>query len=435
MDFEMIYDGTVMWIYGVTGYTDAAGRTQSLLFRFNTTANTYNGYTLLWPGNATATNLYYNPRITSDNSNYTSNAYVYVTSSFDSTTGATHFNRQKFAILTSPFVAAPTINYSSPGTLFNGGFYWNTSGVPAGTYLYTDIGYCQNASNVDRLVTVFNVPGSVNYNLYLAWSDDYGATVTGANTLVIAEANVDYGARIAFNAGTNHSGMIAYVRQFSGTDWDPYYRSSLDVTTWPNSGYIDASSNRTRRVDVIAPRNGANLYKVAYTQDSTGGQYGFYTGGSPGTWNQPNRLAVTGNNVDTSFGKIVAGFKNGGGDDCFSVFALLPGGQIYASRLCQTTVGIGNNNTGIPSMYSLEQNYPNPFNPSTTIKFGIPNSGFVKVTVFDITGKEVAVLVNEQLNAGSYNYSFDASNLASGVYLYKIQANDFTAVKKMLLVK
>ncbi|HMQ78544.1 MAG TPA: SBBP repeat-containing protein [Ignavibacteria bacterium] len=98
-------------------------------------------------------------------------------------------------------------------------------------------------------------------------------------------------------------------------------------------------------------------------------------------------------------------------------------------------IGITPIGTEVPEGFSLEQNYPNPFNPVTNIRIQMPNSGNVKLTVFDITGKEVAVLVNENLSAGTYNIDFDASRLASGTYFYRMEAGSFTEVKKMILVK
>ncbi len=432
LDIELAYDGSVLWIYGVAGYTDLTNnRANSILFRFNTTANTYNGYTLQWPGYATTTNLYYNPRLTSDNANYTSGTYIYLTSSFDST-GSTHINRQKFAHIENPFVASPTINYAQPNA--NGGFFWNTSGVPVGSYLWTDIAYYKTAGNVNRLITVYNVPGSGNYNLYLAWSDDYGTTVAGNSS--IAETAPDYGARMVFNGVTgNQNGMIAYIRQFSGNDWDPYYRATVDGGTVWTGGFIDGSGNRARSVDVIAPRGLTTAFKTAYTQDSTAGTFGYYTGGVPGVWNAPFRTTVTTAGVDTIFTKTIAGYKLGGGDDCLAIYSMGTGTNVSASRLCQGTVGISGNTYEIPSEYTLQQNYPNPFNPVTSIKFSIPASSFVNLVVYNAAGEVVNELVNGQLGAGSYNYTFNALNLASGVYFYKLTAGDFTSVKKMLLVK
>jgi len=88
-----------------------------------------------------------------------------------------------------------------------------------------------------------------------------------------------------------------------------------------------------------------------------------------------------------------------------------------------------------PIDFTLEQNYPNPFNPSTTILYQIPQDGIVTLKIYDILGAEVATLVNEQKVAGKYEVNFNASQLASGVYIYKIQAGDFVSSKKMILIK
>ena len=89
----------------------------------------------------------------------------------------------------------------------------------------------------------------------------------------------------------------------------------------------------------------------------------------------------------------------------------------------------------VPNRFQLEQNYPNPFNPSTRIRFRVANSEFVELKVFDILGREVAKLVNEELKPGSYEVAWDAIGLASGVYLYRLQAGDFVETKKLLLLR
>jgi len=98
-------------------------------------------------------------------------------------------------------------------------------------------------------------------------------------------------------------------------------------------------------------------------------------------------------------------------------------------------VGISNISSEIPGSFTLEQNYPNPFNPVTNIKFSLPVSEQVKLSVFDMTGREVKTLVNTKLNAGSYEYQFDAFGLSSGVYIYKLVSNSFSQTKKMTLIK
>ena len=85
--------------------------------------------------------------------------------------------------------------------------------------------------------------------------------------------------------------------------------------------------------------------------------------------------------------------------------------------------------------YRLENNYPNPFNPSTSIQYQIPEQGFVSLKIYDLLGRELAALVNRFQNPGTYKINFNAGNLSSGTYIYRLQVNDFSASKKLLLIK
>jgi parallel beta-helix repeat protein len=107
---------------------------------------------------------------------------------------------------------------------------------------------------------------------------------------------------------------------------------------------------------------------------------------------------------------------------------------IYRSNkvLGKNIILLGDN---IPKLYGLYQNYPNPFNPSTIIRYQIPKPGLVTLKVYDILGKEVATLVNENKIEGSYDFSLNASRFASGVYIYQLRVNDYVSSKKMILLK
>ena len=96
---------------------------------------------------------------------------------------------------------------------------------------------------------------------------------------------------------------------------------------------------------------------------------------------------------------------------------------------------VNNESIEVPTEFGLNQNYPNPFNPSTKIKYSIPNAEFVTLKIYDLLGREVVTLVNENTQAGSYEVIFDASELISGVYFYKLTAGSFTETKKMLMIK
>jgi hypothetical protein len=99
-----------------------------------------------------------------------------------------------------------------------------------------------------------------------------------------------------------------------------------------------------------------------------------------------------------------------------------------------TITGVARVNT-MPTEYNLSQNYPNPFNPTTSIQFSIPKESFVKLSVFNVIGQRIQVLVNQNMSAGNYKVNFDASKLNSGMYIYRIETADYTSVRKMLLVK
>jgi hypothetical protein len=91
--------------------------------------------------------------------------------------------------------------------------------------------------------------------------------------------------------------------------------------------------------------------------------------------------------------------------------------------------------TNVPDRFALYQNYPNPFNPETQIKFEVPKSSNIKIAVYDMLGREVDVLVNSKMEPGVYNASWNALPYSSGVYFYRLIADDFVSVKKMVVVK
>lgn len=101
------------------------------------------------------------------------------------------------------------------------------------------------------------------------------------------------------------------------------------------------------------------------------------------------------------------------------------GGQVFVRNI----------STEIPNRFSLYQNYPNPFNPTTNIKFDIPKKSFVKLVIYNLLGKEVKTLVNEEMNTGSYQADWNASTYPNGVYFYRIQTEGYTEVKRMILTK
>ena len=113
--------------------------------------------------------------------------------------------------------------------------------------------------------------------------------------------------------------------------------------------------------------------------------------------------------------------------------------SIYTTiKYTQTPVSVDEKDIVIPKSFSLNQNYPNPFNPSTTINYTIPNVGAqhtVSLQVFDMLGREVATLVNEKKSAGTFLVTWNAANMPSGVYFYRLQAGTYSETKKLIILK
>ena len=152
---------------------------------------------------------------------------------------------------------------------------------------------------------------------------------------------------------------------------------------------------------------------------------------------------VAGELVDGS-GTVVT-YINSTNSNPFTLTATSPGNYIVNAgrsgplRWDSASVNIVitgvNGNSSNPTNFMLYNNYPNPFNPTTTIKYSIPEASFTSIKIYNELGKEVSTLVNETKSAGTYEVEFNASNLSSGVYYYKLQAGSFTETKKMILAK
>ncbi len=180
---------------------------------------------------------------------------------------------------------------------------------------------------------------------------------------------------------------------------------------------------------------GFNYYTVAYTKSTDGGA----------TWTAPT-LLETNNQLDFRYPSIAEFNPNDNFVDIVYQQDLLPGSSAFSDnapitraqllhRRLSTLSTRDNRGVDVAKAYRLEQNYPNPFNPTTNISYVLPKAENVSLKVYDVLGREVATLVNEVKAAGAYTVPFNASNLASGVYFYKLQAGSFVQTKKMMLVK
>ncbi|MCK9408516.1 MAG: T9SS type A sorting domain-containing protein [Bacteroidetes bacterium] len=156
----------------------------------------------------------------------------------------------------------------------------------------------------------------------------------------------------------------------------------------------------------------------------------YNTSGATGIWETDGTEAGT-TNIITGYTGIPFVFKN---TVFFSKTEQTTGIELWYFTPGLTSVDERNFNQ-LPSAYTLYQNYPNPFNPSTNIEFTLPFSSFVTLNVYDALGREVALLVKNAMNVGTYTASFNGNGLAGGIYFYRLQAGYYSEVKKMMLVK
>ena len=242
-----------------------------------------------------------------------------------------------------------------------------------------------------------------------------------------------YGGVVWF--GTNNTRVY---RTFNLLNW-----SVQPTTGQPNSYAVwfnSTTNGMTGGDSIMSTTNGGNDWLSPLTQPAGTGiitgitgvsdnwwvaRYGtsiYYSPDNGTTW-LTDYTAPSGNY--THIGKARTGSN-------IVMWAVRTEGGISRSEI---PVGIAPVSNNTPSKYNLMQNYPNPFNPSTKIRLDIPNSGNVKLVVFDELGREIAVLVDNRLDAGSYTADFNGASLSSGIYFYRLIASDFTMTRKMILSK
>jgi len=317
--------------------------------------------------------------------------------------------------------------------------------------------YCTikyNSAGVQQWVARYNGPGNGSDVAYSIKVDGTGNVyVTGGST----------GGGTGFDYCTikyNSSGVQQWVARYNGPGNEEATSIALD-----GSGNVYV----TGRSDGI----GTDRDYCTIKYNSSGVQQWVARYNGPGNWDDKANSIV----VDGSGNVYVTGYSDGGGtnwDYCtikynssgvqqwvaryngpgnsvdYSTSLALDGsGNVYVTGSSTGSgtyddyctikysqgVRIKKISTEIPSLFSLSQNYPNPFNPNTKIKFDLPKNVNVKLTLYDMLGREVETIVNEQLNAGSYEVTFDGTKYTSGVYYYRLNAGEFVETKKMILMK
>ena len=234
-------------------------------------------------------------------------------------------------------------------------------------------------------------------------------------------------------AGTYGSGI--YFSANNGTNWTQIGLNNLSVYslatignnifagTWNSGVYLSTNNGLNWTQTTLNNKNvraltagGNNIFAGT---DSNGVYLSTNNGAN---WINKNQ----GFNVISTIGALLISNNY--------IFSGTYGNSVWRRSLSEI-IGIKNISTEIPMGFSLNQNYPNPFNPSTKISFQLPVVSFSSLKIFDITGKEVATLVNKTLKPGTYEATFNGASLTSGVYFYRLTTDGFSETKKLILMK
>ncbi|HEY5536383.1 MAG TPA: C25 family cysteine peptidase [Ignavibacteria bacterium] len=277
-----------------------------------------------------------------------------------------------------------------------------------------------------NIAVIGNGTTGCDYPFYTYYDDARTQMLYTAPEIIatgVASGNVT---RIGFEVTSASSqvmnGFNVRMQNYSGTSLSSYVTSGFTTVYSPTSGYTVPGTG-WQYIDLTTPFqwNGTSslLIEICYNNST------FTTSTTiNGTPNSLNQLKHAHQDILT-------------GDGCV---AITTPSSSYTARpninlTINAIVGINNGMTGIPNVYSLSQNYPNPFNPVTKISYAIPKSGLVTMKIYDVLGRELLTLVNQELQAGYYMVDFDGTNFASGVYYYRLESGTFTDTKKLMLIK
>ncbi|MFA5403449.1 MAG: T9SS type A sorting domain-containing protein [Ignavibacteria bacterium] len=310
----------------------------------------------------------------------------------------------------SAFPDSVTVQVSSTASVPTGSYQIVVTGTnSAGKYHKIGVDYLVGKNYVTVKTNVsgldFNVNGS-NYNSPRLFNWDIGST----QTLQVVSPQVTGTKRYIFQNWSNNSDTA----------------KTQVITVNATTGEYIANFKTQFRIYAFAEPSGI---PVTITNS-----YDFFDSGSV--------INLTVSPLQLQHNGLMYYFNNW--------FGVGNGSYSGANPICQVTmlnpitelvtfdtisVGINQISSEIPERYNLYQNYPNPFNPETKIKFDIPKSGIIKLRIYDMLGKEVQTLYSGHLNTGKYEFKFNGIGLASGMYFYKLETENFTQIMKMLLLK
>jgi hypothetical protein len=318
---------------------------------------------------------------------------------------------------------------TSTGLTIRGIYTSIAPGVNSTLNIYNN--FVSLVDNFNNAVTVYGImlTGTTDYTANINYNSiRLGGTHTGGGTNTVLSAGIIKTAtgQLAYNqknniiinnrtggvgTGTHTGSALTGMTGITGVNYNVYFSNAgvnSSMAVWEGVTYTDSA---TYRAATLPNEVNTRFRNVTFVSDTD-----LHLSGASLTDNSLRGTPIVGITTD-----IDGTIRN----------ALLPSRGADEVGL----VGITDPVTGSPSEYKLSQNYPNPFNPATSISYAIPVSGFVTMKLYDISGKEVATLLNGNMNAGYYTVRFNAANFASGTYFYTLTAGETRIIKKMVLMK
>ncbi len=266
----------------------------------------------------------------------------------------------------------------------------------------------QSANNLRRAVVKFDLVGKIPVN----------ATITSAKLKMRLSKNAEGESNVNVHKLTSDWGegtSNADASEGSGTS------AAGNDATWKHK-FFDTQNWTTSGGDFVAQSSATTIVNAL----------GVYEWSSASLLNDVNSWVASN---ASNFGWILIGNESVKSSKRFDSRENSTEANRPQLIIQYTTTSSVKQVSSVPKLFSLEQNYPNPFNPATTIKFSVPVSGQVLMTLYDALGKENRTLINQTMAAGSYVYQLNASTIASGVYYYRLQSAGSVLVKKLLVVK
>ncbi len=442
LDMELIENNTgqkYLWV--AFGFKQASGRKAVGAFILQVPSLNGTFFNILEWSPADSLKNYYNVRLTSDNAQYAATPYVYVACSFDSVDGNNNkVYSQKFARILNPFsLTNPVFSFMTQN------YYWYENSGSLTRTTYTDITYFINGDEDSVEVSFCGVQDSTK--LFFAKSDILGnppvsSSGAGGNIGGSNPGSIKTHVKLSSN-GNSNGNVICTYREFNNGNWFVKWISSASFGNFEggftDSPLLGSAVNTNYPPEIIGVRNGSTHY-ISFFTDAAEDSIHYISLNSAGLLNHVNKM-----NYFTGSAVIAPKplFRYQSGDSCLMIYSEEgPINMISSAGCIGAPIGLINQNNQMPGEFRLMQNYPNPFNPVTKITFSIPDNAYIKLMVYDVQGREVAVLADADYKTGNYEVTFNATMLSSGVYFYRLNAGEagsneggYTAIRKMIFLK